>query len=249
MAVDPKFAIELTLYAAATVYGIIKFYKYVREALKHKDSSSAVTVNVGQSAPIAPNELTEYRLNQMTLLLLEQSSVKDFIAEKKSEIISEQMEYFDKNAIAFRSDTMDIIVLLLRDVGITDTSFATYFSNFENFIDALYARLRGEFRRMCKINHFSKQSREQFRETTDKNMTILIGVVAEYMRKRYPQKDYIKGFNKIYDLQPRLENMMLDCLHNAKIIAEIGEASITCAVENFESRVESIVKQKYKMML
>src|SRR5690606_26002428 len=147
MTVDPKFAIELTLYAAATVYGIVKFYRYVREALKHKDSSSAVTVNVGQSAPIAPDKLTEYRLNQITLLLLEQSSVKDFIAEKKSEIISEQMEYFDKNAIAFRSDIMDIIILLLRDVGITDTNFTTYFSNFENFIDALYARLRGEFRR------------------------------------------------------------------------------------------------------
>jgi hypothetical protein len=250
---------ELIAYIILGIAAFLNVIKYVYSAIKDlfkknkgKDKNSDINseVNINVNSTGLPNEdLSHFKENDRYFLyfLLEQAKILNALNNVKSDILSEQMEYFNKSIMNIKMEITKVIVDLLRDAKIEEDSYTTYFSNFENFIETCEGRLKDIFRNMCKDNGFSKYDSIQFKELINKNNAIILGTVAELLRKRYPQKDFIKNFNKIYQLKSSLKESLDDCFITARKIVIDKETKVVQAKECFEKQVSEIIGIKYSL--
>jgi hypothetical protein len=237
------------VFCYAAYKSIQKFVPFLKKIFD-KDSKSSVTVNVGNK--ICSEELLDFpQLNgnaqYFFILLLEQNKISNALNNLKIDVLREQMDYFFKHIKNVEMATANIIIELLKEAGIDDISYSTYFSNFENFIEVCRDRINDIFRSMCKENHFSEYSQIEYSELVDRNINIIEGSIKELLRKRYPQREFIKDFKKVYSLQGMIRAGLKDCFEYARDVAIEKKDKVYKAKECFELKVFKVTGQKYSM--
>lgn len=220
---------------------------FEKDKNKNKDKDS-ITVNVNQSSPhkITPKDMQEdYRY--FLYFLLEQGKILSAMHNMRIDILREQMEYFNRHLQNIKVSINNIIIELLKDAGIDDIHFGTYFANFENFTEVCEGKITVLFRSMCKENHFSEYSTSEYRDLSNRNIKILEGSIKDLLRRRYPQKEFIKNFDRIYETHPLIRSGLLDCFEYARDIAIEKETKVKCAKQNFENQVSDLIGMKYSL--
>jgi hypothetical protein len=205
-----------------------------------------VNVNSGYAYSTIPKAIQD-DYKSFLYFLLEQNKILKAIHDVKSDILKEQMDYYMKHSKNIKMFAIENMIKLLEEAGITDTYFGTYFSNFENFIEVCESRCEGLYRQMCKENHFTSKSQQEFKDLVDKNITFLEGTINDLLRRRYPQKDYIKNFDKVYSLCERIRENLKDCFEFARDIAKEKETKVNTAKEGFEKQISEIIGMKYSL--
>jgi hypothetical protein len=247
-------------YSAYTIVILVTFFKvfiscytYIKDFfLKNKnqlDDKSNINISVNTNQPSQSLLQRELREDDRYFLyfLLEQNKIISAIHNMKVDILREQMEYYTKHSKNIKMFAIEIIIKLLEEAGISDTSFGTYFSNFENFIEVCENRCETLFRQMCKDNHFSSKSNQEFKELVIKNTVIFEGTVNDLLRRRYPQKEYIKNFDRMYLLCDKLRDAIKDSFEYAKDIAEEKEFKVSNAKIHFENQISELIGIKYNL--
>lgn len=244
-------------YFASIVIGIYAFVKGIQKAynvlkdffIKKQDKSeSKITVNVG--SPVEPSrnfKASKEDYRYFLYFLLEQGKINKAMHDLKSDVLKEQMEYFFKHVQNIKIIYNSIIIDLLKDAGIEDIYFGTYFSNFENFMEVCEIKITALYRRMCKDNHFIEYSHQEYKDLIDRNITILEGSLSELLRKRYPQREFIKNFQKIYEARPMIINGFKDCFEQAREVALEKSQKVLLAKCNFEKRVTEIIGEPFSL--
>jgi len=253
---SPKEIGEVIAYGGAVLYAFFKIfqniYKTIKDILDKKPdkNNSTVTVNVGNTIESTPEEVVlPQALGQLARILLEQSSLFRIIGEIKNSTIRDQMDYFDKYLDLFIIKINNVMLELMAEAGIEDYNFGTYFSNFENMIEAGTARIKNRYRQMCKENHFTKYSPIEFRDMQKSNAELMSGITSTLLRKNYPQRKFIKNFKRIYELKEDMECVIVTCLSQARDVAEKKEKRVRELVTVFESKVEKLTNEEYKLNL
>jgi hypothetical protein len=239
-------------YIGAIIYAIVKvfqyFYKYVKEILptKKDKKDDGIVVNVSNGLPILPKSSSE-DFRYFLYLLLEQNKILRASHDIKSDTLKEQMEFYKKHSKNIKMFAIELMIKLLDDAGIDDTGFGTYFSNFENFIDVCESRCEATFKEMCIDNHFSERNNQEFRELIIKNIVIMEGTINDLLRRRYPQREFIKNFNSIYTLCDIVRRSLEDCFEFARDISMEKEEKVRCAKNAFEKQISEIIGIKYSV--
>ena len=134
-------------------------------------------------------------------------------------------------------------------IEIEDVYFGTYFSNFENFMDMCENAVRLEFRQMCRENGFSQYNTVDYRVLVGDNITLLEGLISGLLRKRYPQKEYINNFKKLYKIANDIKSGFKDCFENARNVAVIREAVVKKDIEEFDCKIFNLTGEHYHLKL
>lgn len=234
----------------AFIKGIKKAYEMVKdlfEKKKKQNKNSEVTVNI--SNPCTSFDLQEHSKDCKYFLyfLLEQGKILKAMHDLRSDILKEQMEYFGKHTQNVRVVVTNIIIELLKEANIDEIHYGTYFANFENFMEVCESKLQTKFRQMCRDNHFSSYSIFEYKEITNRNIAIIEGMVKDLLRKRYPQRQFIKNFNRIYNAQPVIRTALKDCFEYGRDIALERENKVRQAKECFEKQVSEVIGMKYSL--
>lgn len=262
MDVTAKQVGEFLAYGTAVAYAFFKIFQNLWQFLKklfvNTDSSdkgskgNTINVNVGKETEAhgnTQNEITSHSVNQIIRLLLEQANLFRTLDKLGHDTLKDQMDFFDKQIDLFKLKLTMIIMDIMKTAGLDDTSYTTYFSNFENFIDSGEHKIRDRYRQMCKQNHFTQYSSSEFRQLTENNTKILSGITSEMLRKNYPQRIMIKDFNRIYDLKKDLESTIILCLNQAREVAEEREERANELVKEFECKVVKVTNEPFKLNL
>lgn len=244
-------------YFASIVIGLYAFIKGVQKGYnalkdffikKEQKQESKVTVNVGSTiTPSSDFKASKEDYRYFLYFLLEQGKINKAMHDLKSDVLKEQMEYFFKHVQNMKLVYNSIIIDLLKDAGIDDIHFGTYFSNFENFMEVCESKITTLYRRMCKDNHFIEYSQQEYKDLVDRNINILEGSLSELLRKRYPQREFIKNFQKIYETRILMLNGFKDCFEQARDIALEKSQKVLLAKCNFEKRVSEIIGEPFSL--
>lgn len=257
MDVNAKDVGEFLAYGSAVFYAFYliaqNIYAFIKKTLdKKKEAKSAgvvVNVGIGDAAKMLAPEFIDAKDKFFLYFLLEQSKIQQAMHDMKSNILKEQMDYYNRHITKFKISLTNVMIDLLREAGINDDSYTTYFSNFENFVDIVECKVQNMFRNMCKENHFSEYTPSEFKTLIERNSAILSGTVAELLRKRYPQKAYIKNFDRVYKLHHELTDSFADCFMYAREVAIDEEKIIKEARDCFEQQIHEIIGIKYSLKI
>jgi hypothetical protein len=246
---------EFLAYGTAVLYAFFKIFQNIYEFIKKftskekdNDKKGEVTVNINNPFNVPDFSISgkdDYRY--FLYFLLEQGKILKAMNDMRSDILREQMDYYNRHVINLKVAITNIMVELLRDAGIAEDNYTTYFSNFENFIEVCQSKIQDIYRQMCKDNHFSEYTNLEFKEIVNRNSTIIIGTIAELLRKRYPQKEYIKNFDRIYRVKNSLRTSLEDCFEHARETSINRECKVKKAKECFEEQVSSIIGMNYSL--
>ena len=244
--------IQYIVYGIVILFSFIKSfsaaYQYVKDIFSSKgtkDSKGDITVNVSNIKEKEITVVSDYM--NFLRLLLEQGAIMKAMTDLRSDILREQMDYFSRHMEAIKISTTDIIVSLLRDADIEDIHMGTYFNNFENFMDIVENNCTIKFRQMCRDNHFSECSQQEYRDLIARNTTIIEGLINDLFRKRYSQRLMIKNFKRMNAIKPLIKAALLDCFEQAKEIATEKEKKVLISKESFEKKVTALVGTEYKL--
>ena len=246
--------IQYIVYGIVILFSFIKTfsaaYQYVKDIFSSKgskDSKGDITVNVSNTKERDAALVSDYM--NFLRLLLEQGTIMKAMTDLRSEILRDQMDYFSRHLEAIKISTTDIIVGLLKDADIEDIHMGTYFNNFENFIDIVENNCIIKFRQMCKDNHFSACSQQEYKDLIARNTTIIEGLINDLFRKRYSQRLMLKNFKRMNAIKPLIKAALLDCFEQAREIASEKEKKVLFAKEAFEKKVTALVGTEYKLEL
>lgn len=236
-------------YGASVVIALYGVYKgsqksisFIKRLTEKKSSEGKVTVNVNSSPKIIDDNYKDF-----LYLLLEQGKILKAMHDLRSDVLKEQMDYFRKHTQSIKMNVTNIMVELLRDAGIEDTNFGTYFTNFENFIDVAEIRIEQKYKQMCVDNHFSEYTIKEYSELIDRNICIIEGTIQEVLRRRYPQQKYIKNFDKICEIKNDLNLGLKDCFQFARDVSIEKETKVNNARCIFESKISKIMREEYSL--
>jgi len=224
---------------------IKEFFNKKKEDKKNKDSE--VNINILNSPIDTSFKLSNDDYRCFLYFLLEQSKLLKSINELNSIILKEQMDYLHKHIQSIKIIVTDIMMTLLKDAGISDIHYGTYFTNFENFMEICETNVQVSFRQMCRNTHFLKYSISEYKDIVDTNILLIEGSLRELLRKRYPQKDNIKNFNKIYQTQSRIHTELKDCFDYARDVSIAFEAKLKSTKDCFEKEVSKVIGVEYTL--
>jgi hypothetical protein len=165
------------------------------------------------------------------------------------DILREQMDFFVKQMRSIKIKYTALVCDMLNDAGIEDIDFSTYFTNSENFIEVCGHHVESLYRQMCKENHFSEQSPNEYRNLIDRNIYVIDGVLDELLRKRYPQRQLLKSFNAFEALRTELRSTLKCCFEQARDVAIEKEEKVFEAKEQFEEQITKLTGLKYSLDL
>lgn len=253
--IDEKFLEKIGQYSA---YGAIiilffyktfsVFYKSIKEFFgkdKTKESSTNTNVNIN----LDNNLQSQNEYQRILYLLLQQAKILKALHEIKGDILREQMEFFSKQMRSIRIKYTALICEMLSDAGIDDIHFGTYFTNSENFMEVCGHHIESLYRQMCKENHFSEQNQQEFRGLVERNVYVIDGVLDELLRKRYPQRQVLKSFEKFEVLRVELRDTLRCCFEQARNVAMDKEERVYESKERFEEQITKLTGIKYSLDL
>ena len=237
-------------YTAYIIIGLVAFIKVLTTSWK----SLKDFLNIGKKTEEIKKEFIIQSFSDdskyFLYFLLEQNKILKALHDVKSDILKEQMDFFDKQLKAIKINYVTLICDMLNTAGIEKSNFSTYFSNSENFIDLCGYYIKSSYRQMCKDNHFSEHSPIEYRALIDKNIFLIDGIIDELLRKRYPQRQFIKDFDSKYQyLRSSLHDMLKACFEQARDVAIEKETIVYEAKENFEAEVSKATGMKYSLDL
>jgi len=251
---DAKQIGEFLAYGTAVTYAFFKISQNIFKLLKDffgkksdEFKGQGVTVNIGSH-----NQNGQYDPNISPVdaalfhVLLEQAQLLYLIHNMRSDILKEQMVFFNKKSKSIKLVLINIMISLLREVGIDEDNYCTYFSNFENFLDLIELRVATTFRGMCKNNHFSEYSSLSYSDLIKTNISLIEGEIDELFRSRYPQKAFIKNFDKIRATRTINRHALVECFEEARKITIERETEMQKIKETFEEKISKITRQTYK---
>lgn len=225
-----------------SLYGSIK--EFFGKGKKPIPSQNTVNVNFDNKELLYQ---TEYQ--RILYLLLQQAKILRALNDIKINILREQMDFFNKRMRTLKIKYTTIICEILNEAGIEDINFGTYFTNSENFIEVCGYHIESLYRQMCKENHFSDQTPQEFRELVNRNIYVIDGVLDELLRKRYPQRQLVKSFDKFNLLRVELTDHLKSCFEQARDIAIDKETKVAEAKEQFEDQITKLTGIKYSLDL
>ena len=238
---------QYTAYATIVLYAFIKIiiasYSYLKTFLskKEKKEKDRVTVNVNNTDFKGNKDDHRYFL----YFLLEQGKILKLVDNMHSDILKDQMDYFEKHVRNYRMVITNLLVDLLPALKLNDSGYNNYFLNFENFVEICEYKIQDIFRQMCKANHFAEYSSTEFRDLIQKNKAIIVGTIDELIRKRYSQKDFVSYFNGEYI--KLLQDSVQDCFEYARDISFEKEQKIRTIKEEFEKQISDLIGIKYSL--
>jgi hypothetical protein len=189
----------------------------------------------------------KYQSGQYTLI--QQAKNLKALHDIKLDILREQMDFFVKQMRSIKIKYTALVCDMLNDAGIEDIDFSTYFTNSENFIEVCGHHVESLYRQMCKENHFSEQSPNEYRNLIDRNIYVIDGVLDELLRKRYPQRQLLKSFNAFEALRTELSSTLKCCFEQARDVAIEKEEKVFEAKEQFEEQITKLTGLKYSLDL
>ena len=251
---DLKMLSQYGAYGILLLMGLWKLIKQgipfiIKNFLSRKINKTDVTttVNLNGSPLIAQDPQITKQGDKFLFYFLEQSKILYALHNLKSEILNEQMDYAKKHSRKIKQELTNIVIDLLKEAGIEDYDYTTYFSNFENFIDYAEREILDQFEEMCKKNHFSEKSMSEYNELVDTNTSLIEESIKDLMRRRYPQRKYIKNFNRVYGVQKDIKESLMDCFEYARKVAIQKEGKVNTAKLCFEIQVSEIIGMKYSL--
>lgn len=207
-------------------------------------SQNTVNVNLDNKELLYQNEY-----QRILYLLLQQAKILRALNDIKIDTLKEQMNFFAKQMRSIKIRYTALVCDMLNEAGIDDIHFGTYFTNSENFIEVCGHHIESLYRQMCKENHFSEKNPQEFRELIERNIYVIDGVLDELLRKRYPQRQLIKSFDKFEDLRVELRSILRCCFEQARDIAIEKEIKVFGAKERFEKEITDLTGLKYSLDL
>jgi len=237
---------QYSAYALIVGYSFFKIiaasYNYLKTFFfSKKEKKEGVTVNVTNTDINTIKDDHHYSL----YFLLEQGKILKMMDSLHSDVLKEQMDYFDKHVRNFRMIITNLLIDLLPTLKLNENDYNTYFNNFENFVEVCEYTIKDVFRQMCKVNHFAEYSSSDFRDLVIKNKLIIIGTIDELIRKRYSQKDFVSYFSGEYI--KILQNSIQSCFEYARDVSFEREQKIKNIKEEFEKKVSDLIGIKYSI--
>jgi len=258
MSMEVKEVGQIIIYLGAILFTAVKIggnffdgLKKIFSGKKDKDKDkSGIIVNIGSnnSGAEQASVLTQGAVTDISLyhLLLEQAQLLYALHNMRSDILRDQMEYFDKMAIDIKQKATKIMVILLKEAGIETNDYFTYFQNFENFLEILNNELSDLYRGMCKQNHFSTLDIDVFESRIKTNLSIIKGTMDNIFRTKYIQRTTIKDFEKrLRELLPEMKKAFTSCFLEARRISAKREESLALRKCVFEEKVKKATGQDY----
>jgi hypothetical protein len=231
--------------------GIKYLFPLIKIFLAKKTSKTDVTTNTTVNLNGTPLSTQDPQItkqeDKFLFYFLEQSKILYALHNLKSEILTEQMDNAKKHSRKIKQELTNIVIDLLKEAGIEDFDYTTYFSNFENFIDYAEREVLDQFEEMCKKNHFSEKSMSEYSELINTNTSLIEESIKDLMRRRYPQRKYIKNFNRVYGIQKDIKESLMDCFEYARKVAIQKEGKVNTAKLCFEIQVSEIIGMKYSL--
>ena len=238
-----------------------KIFPIVKSFLKKigSGSSQTTTTNVNITGigtqPQAENQFQKYKESQCVMIdyrdlfkfLTDYTKILRMKHDLSVDILDEQTSYAKKHIQIVRIALTDVVLELLRDAGIEDTHYATYFSNFENFVDMCEGRIKDDFKEMCINNHFAEYTTYEFKGVIERNISILEGTLRDLLRKRYPQSQFINNFKKIFEVNLLIRTELKDCFEYAREVAIDKRKQFFNAKEEFDKKSLETVGMKYEI--
>lgn len=245
---------EYTAYTLIILFFTIKTIKTIynsfsdlfKEKKKLKtDDKNNININVG--GEVSENVFSKIDPQLILFLLLQQAKILNALNDLGREILAEQMDYFSRQMRSINIRYTSTICEILSEAGIDDVHFGTYFTNAENFIEVCGYHVTSLFRQMCKENHFSEKTPQEFRELVDKNIYVIDGVLDELLRKRYPQRQIIKSMHKFDKIRSDLRSALRLCFDYARDVAVARETKVKQEQKDFEDEIFKLTGRKYSI--
>lgn len=225
-----------------SLYNSIK--EFFRKPSANKSSQNTINVNIDNKEVLYQNEY-----QRILYLLLQQAKILRALHDVKGDILREQMDFFAKQMRSIKIKYTSLICEMLNEVGLEDTHFGTYFTNSENFVEVCGHHVESLYRQMCKENHFSDKTPQEFRELTERNIYVIDGVLDELLRKRYPQRQLLKSFERFEQLRVELRSTLRFCFEQARDVAIDKETKVFEAKKQFEDQITKLTGLKYSLDL
>jgi len=237
------YVLVISFFAVKTITTIYTSFKDLFAEKKKAKEKSKSDININFGDPTSSASRIDPQL--ILFLLLQQAKILNALNDLSREVLSEQMDYFNRQMRSIKIKYTATICEILSGAGIDDSHYGTYFTNAENFIEVCGYHLTSLFRQMCKENHFSEKSPQEFRELVEKNIYIIDGVLDELLRKRYPQRQIIKSFEKFDYLRIEVRNMLKICFDYGRDISVIREEKVYAEKKDFEKEIHKLTGRKY----
>jgi len=230
---------------AALIKAIAFSWKYVKVIFSKMSETSTVTVNVNEN--VNKTHIMQEDCRYFLSYMLEQSKILRALHDLPTDVLKEQMEYFNRHLQNTKVAVTKIMVGLLIDEGIDELDYTTYFSNFENFMEVCEERVKQMFRRMCKDNHFAKYSSLEFKELCSRNTIIIEGLIKEQLRNRYPQRLRINNFSKLNTSQGMIRTGIKASFEHAREVSLDKEQKIKEITDAFEKQMSIVLGAPYSL--
>jgi len=225
-----------------SLYSSIK--EFFGSGKKQVPNQNTVNVNFDNKELLYQNEY-----QRILYLLLQQAKILRALHDIRVDILREQMDFFAKQMRSIKIKYTALVCDTLNDAGIEDINFGTYFTNSENFIEVCGYHIESLYRQMCKENHFSEQSPNEYRNLIDRNIYVIDGVLDELLRKRYPQRQLLKSFERFEQLRVELRSTLRFCFEQARDVAIDKETKVFEAKKQFEDQITKLTGLKYSLDL
>lgn len=255
-------AIGFGILASYAFWNIVKtFWDFAKGMIKStppappkSSSKEGVTVNVGAATPpqdIQALNLPKEDVRYLLYFLLQQGKIHKAMHDLKSDILKEQMDYFNRHMREMEATITTSMVKYLYNKKqlkvISVSEYNRYLINFENFLDTIECKISNIFRSMCRDNHFSNYTPGEYRDVSNRNIAIITAEMSDTIRKRYTEAEFLDELPNLLALKKMVRDGLIDCFQHARQVSMEKQEVVESAKCSFEKHVSGVMGVPYTL--
>jgi len=215
-------------------------YKYVKEFFK-KEKDIIVENKI-----ISPSNDKNVSISEMFSLLMEQEKILKILLNIDSEILKQQLDYFEKNINTIKLKILnDYCFIAYKNSQLTDSQRKLYCDYIEVLLKILVLTVHNHFKYFCKKNHFDTYSILEFNNEIKKYIQIIFNDIITILLEHKDNFQIFPNNEIILNFKSELESLLIDAFREARDISIQEHEKVDKIKQEFENHVSNLLQRKY----
>ena len=215
-------------------------YKYVKEFFK-KEKDIIVENKI-----ISPLNDKNSSISEMFSLLMEQEKILKVLLNIDSEILKQQLDYFEKNINTIKLKILnDYCFIAYKNSQLTDSQRKLYCDYIEILLKILVLTVHNHFKYFCKQNHFNTYSVLEFNNEIKKYIQIIFNDIITILLDHKDNFQIFPNNEIILNFKSELESLLIDAFREARDISIQEHEKVDKIKQEFENHVSNLLQRKY----
>jgi len=168
---------------------------------------------------------------------------------RDKEILSEQMAYIEQRVDLAANQYEKSFCNLLEKSGKKDYLYSSEYISYRALIEFTREKVLTKFRHMCKENHLTEKSDDDFNEYVQNHVILILDMISNNSKSFFPYYLTIPGYlDSISSVRIEVKKHIQEAIYNARTCSINGKIKIDTLVADFAEEYERLTGLKPKRL-